>query len=203
MNQPFIIGLTGSIGMGKTTTAEMFRAHDIPVWSADDAVHRLYRKDGAAVPLIAKLCPEAETPNGIDRVALSKWIAHTPGALARVEAIVHPLVAEDRREFLSSVDSDIVLLDIPLLFETDGEGMVDAVVVVTAPGDVQRQRVMAREGMTDEKFRMILAKQMPDEEKRERADYIVQTTGLEAAESQVQKIIEDIRSGLADARDRT
>lgn len=151
------------------------------------------------MPLIAQICPEAEGSDGIDREALSKWIAQTPGALARIEGIVHPLVAEDRREFLKDVGSDIVLLDIPLLFETGAEGLVDGVVVVTNSSDEQRRRVLARKGMTEEKFQMILSKQMPDEEKRERADYIVETTSLEGAESQVQKIIKDIRSRLSDA----
>ena len=199
MKRPFIIGLTGSIGMGKSTTAEMFRRIGIPVWSADDAVHRLYAPGGAVTEKIAGLCPEAVSPKGVDREVLSEWIARNPGALANLESVVHPLVAKDRREFLASVDSDIVIVDVPLLFETGGETGVDTVVVVSAPEEEQRRRVLTRAGMTEEKFRMILSNQMADAEKRARADYVIETTSLEAAEAQVQKVVEDIKSKLTNA----
>lgn len=203
MTKPFVIGLTGSIGMGKSTTVEMFRRHGIPVWSADDAVHNLYEPDGAAVAPLQRLCPAAITSRGVDREALSDWIARTPGGLSQIESIVHPLVAQDRRKFLESVRSDVAVVDIPLLFETGTEGSVDAVVVVSAPELEQRRRVLARDGMTEEKLDIILANQMPDSEKRSKADYIIETTTLEAAEAQVQNVIEQIEAKLSNARNRT
>lgn len=199
MKKPFVIGLTGSIGMGKSTTAEMFRSLGIPVWSADDAVHRIYRRDGQATESIAEICPEAVTLDGVDRKALSEWITQNPGGLARIEAIVHPLVAQDRKQFLESTKSKIVVVDVPLLFETGGEESVDIVVVVSAPEEEQRRRVMSREGMSEEKLNLILTKQMPDAQKRERADYVIRTTSLEAARTQVQKVLKDVKDKLAHA----
>ena len=153
--RPFRLGLTGSIGMGKSTTAAMFVEEGIPVWDADAAVHRLYSPGGAAVAPLAAICPAALRDGGIDRGALKDWIAADANALARIEAVVHPLVAADRAAFLEKTDADIVVLDIPLLFEKGSEAEMDATLLVTAPLDLQRARVMARPGMTEAQFATI------------------------------------------------
>lgn len=201
VTEAFVIGLTGSIGMGKSTTAEMFARHGVPVWDADRSVHRLYSKNGGAVSGVAKEFPEACIGGDIDRRILSK-IALDKAALERLEAIVHPLVAEDRERFLQTTAAPIVLLDIPLLFETNAALSVDAVVVVSTTPELQRQRVLERPGMTEEKFEAILAKQMPDEQKRALADYVIDTSTLEAAESGVQNVLRQIRDRRENARDR-
>ena len=198
-DRPFVLGLTGSIGMGKSTTAKMFAEEGIPVWDADAAVHRLYAPGGAAVQPMRRICPDAVGEGGVDRGALREEIRTVPDLLQRIEQVVHPLVAEDRARFLDGVDSDIAVVDIPLLFETGGESDVDAVVVVTVPEKVQRQRVLSRPGMTDDAFRTILAKQMPDAEKRTRADYVIETLTLDGARRQVRDVIADIRKRLSDA----
>ncbi|MEC7761118.1 MAG: dephospho-CoA kinase [Pseudomonadota bacterium] len=195
----FIIGLTGSIGMGKSTTAKMFAEAGIPVWDADAAVHRLYGPGGAAVAPFQDLRPEVVIDGCVSREALKAWMAEDPTALKQIEAIVHPLVAKDRQAFLSHTDADIVVLDVPLLFETGGDANMDAVVVVSAPEDVQRERVLARGTMDERTFEGIKAKQTPDAEKRARADYVIETLTLEDARRQVQSVIEDIRGKLADA----
>ena len=197
--RPFVIGLTGSIGMGKTTTAKMFADEGVPIWSADDVVHRIYSKGGKAVPIIERLHPDAVKDGVVDRAALSNWIAGDPARLRDVEANVHPFVAADREKFVAGASAPIVLVDIPLLFETRAEGEVDAIVVVSAPADVQRQRVLARDGMTAEKLELILAKQMPDAEKCNRADFVIDTTSLETARRGVKNVLESIRAKIADA----
>ena len=182
--------------MGKTTTAKMFADLGCPVFDADAAVHQLYAKGGRAVPLIRAVFPDAVKDDAIDRKRLGDHMRADPLNLKTLESFVHPWVGEMRAEFLAKAAEDkakAVTFDIPLLFETRGEGNVDAVVVVTAPPDVQRKRVMARPGMTKALFDMILSKQLPDAEKRKRADYIVETDkGLEAARVQVANILEKI-----------
>lgn len=199
MTRPFVIGLTGSIGMGKTTTARMFAEAGVSVWDADAAVHRLYAKGGSAVPLIAAIHPEAVKDDAVDRAELKRWIASDPQALGRIETIVHPLVKQDQQAFLAEVDTNIALVDVPLLFEKKAEANVDAVVVVSAPPELQRARVLERGTMDAATFDTILAKQMPDSEKRARADYVIDTTTLEAARAAVLSVLADIPRGLEDA----
>jgi dephospho-CoA kinase len=187
----FILGLTGSIGMGKSTTAALFRARGIPVHDADAAVHALYR--GRAVPLIAAAFPEAVRKGVVDRPRLSAAVLGKSEAMARLEAIIHPLVREEEERFLRrcrETGHGFAVLDVPLLLETGGEGRCDAVLVVSAPADVQRDRVLAREGMTQERFDAILARQMPDAQKRSHAHFIVDTSrGVVAAARQVGSIL--------------
>lgn len=192
-----VIGLTGSIGMGKSTTAAMFRAAGIPVYDADAAVHSLYEKGGAAVEPVGKAFPGAVHDGAIDREALRHKVLGDPAALQRLNAIVHPLVGEDRVKFFKNAKAagtDMVVLDVPLLFETGGHAQMDAVVVVTAPAKMQRQRVLARPGMTPARFDAILAQQMSDAEKRAQAHFVVDTSrGLAPARRQVEAIIATMR----------
>jgi dephospho-CoA kinase len=179
------LGLTGSIGMGKSTTAQMFRDLGVPVWDADAAVHRLYQSE--AVQPVGALCPDSVKDGRIDRAALKDWIARDPTALAKLEAVVHPLVAADRAAFIARADAPLVVLDIPLLFETGAD--VDGVLVVTAPPDMQRARVLARPGMDAAQFERILARQMPDAEKRVRADFVIETLDMDSTRAAVQDLV--------------
>ncbi|MET3616116.1 dephospho-CoA kinase [Rhizobium aquaticum] len=192
----FVIGLTGSIGMGKSTTAKMFEAEGIPVNDADAVVHELYAAE--AVAPIEAAFPGTTTEGKVDRVKLAAHLAAHPADFKTLEAIVHPLVRDKELQFRRKAEEeglDIILLDIPLLFETGGEGRVDVIVVVSCAPDIQRARVLARPGMTVDKFEMILSRQTPDSEKRRRADYIVDTgEGLAQARAQVRAIIADIRA---------
>lgn len=196
MSGPYIIGLTGSIGMGKSTTAKMFQAAGVPIWDADAAVHRIYAPGGAAVEAIRGVCPEAIIKTGVDRDALKNWMTRDPTALAQLEQIVHPLVAEDRARFLAETETDIVLLDMPLLFEIGAHEHVDLVVVVSAPAEMQRARVLDRGTMSEAQFETILAKQVPDSEKRARADVIIPTETLEGAKAAVQEVLDHIQEKL-------
>lgn len=189
----FRLGLTGSIGMGKSTTASFFRAAGIPVWDADVAVHRLYGPGGAALEPLSRLVPEATATGIVSRDILRQAIAADPDLLSRIETIVHPLVASDRARFLAETVSDIAVLDIPLLFEKGSEAEVDATLLVTAPPDLQRRRVLARPGMTEEQFALILSRQMPDREKRARATHIIETLSLASVEAAVTALIGYIR----------
>lgn len=187
----FILGLTGSIGMGKSTTAALFQARGIPVHDADAAVHALYR--GRAVPLIAAAFPDAVHDGVVDRARLSGAVLGRPEVMARLEAIIHPLVREEEAGFLRGCRQrgmGLAVLDVPLLLETGGERRCDAVLVVSAPAEIQRARVLARPGMTPERLDAILARQMPDAAKRARAHFIVDTSrGLVAAGRQVGSIL--------------
>lgn len=189
-----ILGLTGSIGMGKSTTAQMFRDAGVPVWDADAVVHRLYGPGAAAVAPLGAAFPDAVREGAIDRAALRGIIAEDPGALTRIEGIVHPLVAADRAEFLE-IDAPLVVLDIPLLFETGAEGQVDRIAVVSAPAETQRARVLERGTMTEAAFEAILARQVPDADKRARADYIIPTTDMETARAAVAAIVAELGEG--------
>jgi len=192
-----VIGLTGSIGMGKSTTAAMFREAGAPVYDADAAVADLYSKGGAAVEPVGDAFPGVVKDGAIDREALRQRVLGDPEALKRLNAIVHPLVAQDRVGFFARAEADgadIVVLDIPLLFETGGHANMDAVVVASAPEAQQRERVLARPGMTPERFDAILAQQMHDAEKRARAHFVVDTgRGLEPARQQVAEIMATLR----------
>jgi dephospho-CoA kinase len=187
----FVLGLTGSIGMGKSATAKMFAEEGVPVHDADAVVHRLY--DGEATPAIEAAFPGTSANGKVDRDKLGKHVFGDAAAIARLEQIVHPLVAQARDKFLSEAErsgAPVALLDIPLLYETKGEARCDAVVVVSAPPDVQRTRALERPGMTEQKLETILAKQMPDAEKRRRADFVVDTSlGFDHARDQVRDIL--------------
>ncbi|MGV8998608.1 MAG: dephospho-CoA kinase [Parvibaculaceae bacterium] len=188
-----LIGLTGSIGMGKSETAKMFARLGVPVYDADAAVHALYAKGGAAVEPMRQAFPHVIVDGAVDRQALSRAVLGLPDEMKRLEAIVHPLVGAAQIEFLKSKKAEghkAVLLDIPLLYETGGENRVDVVVVVSAPFHIQEQRVLARDGMDSAKFAAIHAKQVPDAEKRKRADFIIETDqGLEHAFNSVKSVV--------------
>ncbi len=184
-------GLTGSIGMGKSTTAQMFRDQGVAVYDADATVHKLY--SGEATDLIEAAFPNTTSDGNVDRTKLSKYVIGKPDNMKKLEAIIHPLVHKREQEFLKEAETrgeKLVVLDIPLLFETGGVNRVDKIIVVTAPASIQRERVLARDGMTVEKFEAILARQVPDSEKREKADFVIDTSlGLEQAKQNVHQII--------------
>ncbi|WP_171171531.1 dephospho-CoA kinase [Ruegeria sp. HKCCA0370] len=195
----FALGLTGSIGMGKSTTAQMFVEEGCALWDADAAVHRLYSRGGAAVGPMERLFPSAIQDGAVNREALKQIIAADPAALKAIEAIVHPLVAADRAAFREAATNDILVFDIPLLFETGGDVAMDAVACVSIPADEQKRRVMERGTMTEAQFEQIRAKQMPNEEKCARSDYVIVTDTLDHARAQVQDVVRQIRAGMADA----
>jgi dephospho-CoA kinase len=198
----FVLGLTGSIGMGKSATVAIFREAGIPVHDSDAAVHALYR--GAAAPLVEAAFPGTLRDGEIDRARLSPYVVNDPPALARLEAIIHPLVRAERAKFVADArasGADLIVLDIPLLFETGCEREVDAILLVTAPEAVQKARVAGRPGMTEAKLAAIIAKQMPDADKRRRADMILDTSlGHDEALRQVREIIDAIRNGKLSRR---
>lgn len=195
----FVLGLTGSIGMGKSTTAGFFAAEGCAVWDADAAVHRLYGAGGRAVEPMQGLVPQAIENNSVSRDLLKREINKNPALLADIERIVHPLVAKDRAEFLASSNASIAVLDIPLLFETGAQAQMDAVAVVWVDETTQRQRVMARGTMSEDQFDMILSKQMPIDQKKSRADYLIESDTLEHARAQVHSVIVDIEKRISHA----
>jgi dephospho-CoA kinase len=199
-----VVGLTGSIGMGKSTTAQMFADAGAPVYDADAEVRRLYAPGGAAVPLIEESFPGVVRDGAVDRGLLAERVLGNPEALARLNGLVWPLMGAARAEFFErarAANADVVVLDIPLLLETGGEKNVEAVVVVSAPARMQKERVLARPGMTPEKFEAILAAQMPDEQKRDRAHFVVDTShGLERARRQVERILTALRRDAKQAK---
>lgn len=188
----FRLGLTGSIGMGKSTTARMFAEAGCAVWDADAAVARLYAEGGAGVPAIRAIRPEAVRGGRVDRDALRDWIASDDDALGRIEAAIHPLVRADRDRFARGAEAPVAVFDIPLLFETGAADAFDAVAVVTAPPEEQARRVLSREGMTPARFAHLLSKQLPDAEKRRRADHVIETSTMNGARAQVQDVLEMI-----------
>ena len=196
----FRLGLTGSIGMGKSTTAAMFAAEGVPVWDADATVHRLYAPGQSAARIVAAMVPLAiNADGGVDRSRLRDAITGDPSILDRLNAAVHPLVAASRAQFLQAhARTEIVLLDIPLLFETGADKDCDAVVVVSVPPDIQRARVLVR-GMTEAEFQLILSRQLPDDEKRARCDYVIETTALDTARKSVKTVLADVRRRIAHA----
>lgn len=195
----FKLGLTGSIGMGKSTTAQMFVDLGCDLWDADAAVHRLYASDGAAVAPMAEAFPDSVTQDGVSRDALKQIISTDPTALKMIESIVHPLVLADREAFIENARSDIAIFDIPLLFETSAESQFDAVAVVFVEDEVQRQRVLDRGTMSEDQLELILSKQMPAQEKVKRADFVIKTKSFEQTRAQVKDIVKQIRERTQDA----
>ncbi|MBD0864270.1 MAG: dephospho-CoA kinase [Rhodobacteraceae bacterium] len=195
----FKLGLTGSIGMGKTTTAQMFAELGCAVWDADAAVHRLYGPGGSAVEPIGLTFPQAVVNGTVSRVMLKSIISYDTSALTRIEAIVHPLVAQDRIEFIRASDADIIVFDIPLLFETDGHRSMDAVAVVSVDPEIQEKRVLDRGTMTYDQFVQIREKQIPDAEKCARANFVIQTGMLDNVRRQVAEIISEVKVMIKNA----
>ena len=189
-----LLGLTGSIGMGKSTTAKLFAEAGVPVYDADAAVHKIY--EGEAAPAIEAAFPGTTTDGKVDRVKLSAKVVHDPAAMKQLEQIVHPMLGASRQKFLDDAErsgATVALVDVPLLFETGGEKRVDAVVVVTTTQEIQRERILARDNMTGEKLDAILARQLPDAEKRRRADFVVDTShGLDSVRARIRDILAEV-----------
>jgi dephospho-CoA kinase len=194
---PFRLGLTGSVGMGKSATARLFAEAGVPVWDADAAVHRIYAAGGAGASALADLTPDAVAGAAVDRDRLRRAIEADPAVLSRIEARIHPLVAADRAGYIARhAAADLLVFDIPLLYETGAEAGLDAVLVVTAPRDVQRARVLARPGMTEAMLERVLSRQLPDADKRARANFVIATdAGIEAARADVLALLARIRAG--------
>ena len=195
--RPFVLGLTGSIGMGKSTTAAMFREEGVPVWDADAVVHALYEPGGAAVPGVGRLVPGAVPGGAVDRVRLREALERDPSLFPALEAVVHPLVAEDRARFLARAGGRIVVLDVPLLFERGIDRECDGVAVASAPAGTQMRRLLQRPGMDRGAAELLLSRQMPDAEKRARARWVVPTETLEEAHAAVRQILREIRAVAA------
>jgi dephospho-CoA kinase len=189
-----ILGLTGSMGMGKSTTAKLFVEAGVPVYDADAAVHKIY--EGEAAPAIEAAFPGTTVDGKVDRVKLSSRVLHNPAAIKQLEQIVHPMLGASRQKFLDDAErsgAPVAVVDVPLLFETGGEKRVDAVVVVTTTPEVQRERILARDNMTNDKIEAILARQLPDAEKRKRADFVVDTShGLDPVRARIRDILAEV-----------
>ncbi len=195
----FKLGLTGSIGMGKSTTAAMFAELGCEIWDADAAVHRLYSSGGAAVAPMQAQFPQVVEDNTVSRAQLRILIVNDPSALKSIEQIVHPLLGQDRSDFVENAKSDILVYDIPLLFETGGDARMDAVACVWTAPEIQEQRVMERGTMSAKQFEVIRAKQLPANEKRDRADYVIVTDTIEHARTQVQNVLKSIHQRMSNA----
>ncbi|WP_044044348.1 dephospho-CoA kinase [Octadecabacter antarcticus] len=195
----FVLGLTGSIGMGKSTTAQMFANQGVPVWDADEVVRELYGAGGKAATLIARFYPDAVEDGAVSRRKLRDLIATDTKTLDHIQILVHPLVAADRAAFLVGTTAKVILLDIPLLFETATDGLCDAIAVVSVPADVQKRRVLARGEMTEADFDLIHARQMSDAQKRSKARWVIPTQTLDEARAHVKDILAEIDRDLADA----
>ena len=195
----FKLGLTGSIGMGKSTTASIFSEFGCDVWDADAAVHRLYDKDGAAVAPISEAFPQVIEAGVVSRAQLRKLISADPSVPKTIEKIVHPLLVQDRADFVAISQSDILVFDIPLLFETGGDANMDGVACVWTTAEVQKQRVMERGTMSMDQFEVIRSKQLPADEKRDRSDFVIITDTIEHARAQVQNVLTQIRQRMTDA----
>lgn len=195
----FVLGLTGSIGMGKSTTAQMFAKEGVPIWSADAVVHKMYANGGEAARQIAQHYPNVISNGGVDRTRLRVVISEDPGVLDQVQKIVHPLVAAHRADFIARVDGPVVVLDIPLLFETGADRVCDGVAVVSVPADIQRARVLDRGEMSEDEFELILSRQMPDAEKRDKARWVIETLTLDGARQSVRDILTEINGEVTDA----
>jgi len=192
MTRPYRLGLTGSIGMGKSTAAAMFAAEGVPVWDADAAVARAYGPGGAAVGPIRRLWPDAVREDRVDREVLRRKVAEDPGALAQIEAAVHPLLGPDRQAFYDAASAEgarLVVFDVPLLFETGLDAWMDGTLVISAPEQVQRARVLARHGMTEERLEQLLARQMPDAEKRRRATHVIPGVDMAETRAAVRRLV--------------
>ena len=199
MIKTFILGLTGSIGMGKTTTAEMFRDLSIAVWDADAAVHELYTSDRSTIEKIYDILPECVTSAGVDRNLLKNELLSNKDLLSKIENIVHPAIKEHRSAFIEACNisnQKLAVVDIPLLYETKADQWLDAVLVVSIDEETQRKRVMSRNDMNEKTFDLILSKQLPDKIKRDRADYIIETNSIVYAQEQVQSLVKKILGNL-------
>ncbi len=195
----FRLGLTGSIGMGKSTTAMIFSENGCDVWDADLVVHRLYEKGGAAVHPISKIFPSSIVNDAVCRQKLKEILSQNKNSFSKLEAVVHPLVAKDRADFIGNAKANILVFEIPLLFETNNDRHMDAVVCVYIDEETQKKRTLDRGTMTEEQFTQILSKQMPISEKRARADYVIMTDTVEHVRDQVRHILRQIRSEITDA----
>ena len=195
----YVLGLTGSIGMGKSMTAQMFANHGVPIWDADAVVQKLYVTGGIGATLIAQYYPEAIEDGAVSRSKLRKLIEVNPNVLDKIQTLIHPLVAADRGAFLMNATAKVILLDIPLLFEMGTDVLCDSIIVVSVPAHIQKNRVLARDEMTEIDFKLLLERQLPDAQKRSKARWVISTLTLDGAQSHVKDILTEIDKDLANA----